>query len=125
MRKYHLDRRTARKYLGRDLVGGMRGEPVRASKSDRRVRDVWFPTAFGDVTIRTRSSRNATKLADFMNDRKKLLAKKLSPAEFEAKWHSVRVAGKELFVDVAGIRDMEDAEILKMQDLYASTTSAR
>src|SRR5882724_4594827 len=53
LRKHHLDNQTARKYLGRDLLGGIGGQPVRASKADRRVRKLMFPKSFGDVPIRT------------------------------------------------------------------------
>ena len=60
LRKHHLGSGTARKYAGRDLLGGTRGKPVRASKADRRVRDLRFPQSSGDVRIRTRSSRDAT-----------------------------------------------------------------
>ncbi len=94
LRKHHLASRTARKYAGRDLVGGTRGKPVRASKADRRVRDLLFPMPSGDVPIRTRNSRDATKLSDYYNDREKLLRGKLSVAKFEAKWRGVRIAGR-------------------------------
>ena len=94
LRKHHLDSRTARKYAGRDLVGGTRGKPVRASKADRRVRDLKFPMPSGDVPIRTRSSRDATKLSDYYNDREKLLRGKMSAYEFEAKWRGVRIDGQ-------------------------------
>src|ERR1700751_3971866 len=73
LRKHHLSSRTARKYGGRDLLGGGRGNPVRASKADRRVRDLLFPKPTGDVPVRTRSSRDATMLSDYYNDREKLL----------------------------------------------------
>ncbi len=42
LRKHRLQGRTARKYLGRDLIGGTRGKRVRASKSDRRLRQLPF-----------------------------------------------------------------------------------
>src|ERR1039457_7456374 len=89
-RKHHLGWRTARKYAGRDLLGGTRGKPVRASKADRRVRDLRFPQSSGDVRILTRSSRDAAKLSDYYNDREKLLRGKLAVAEFEAKGRAVR-----------------------------------
>lgn len=120
LRKHHLASRTARKYGGRDLLGGGRGNPVRASKSDRRVRDLLFPMPTGDVPIRTRSSRDATKLSDYYNDREKLLYGKLSMTEFEAKWRDVRIAGKPVFADAAAILEMADADVLKMENLYAS-----
>jgi hypothetical protein len=120
LRKHHLDSRTARKYGGRDLLGGGRGKPVRPSKADRRVRDLLFPMSMGDVPRRTRNSRHATQLSDYYNDREKLLYGKLSMAEFEAKWRGVRIAGEEVFADAGAILEMADADVLKMENLYAS-----
>jgi hypothetical protein len=125
LRKHRLDTRTARRHLGRDLLGGTRGKPVRASKADRRVRLLMFPKSFGDVPIRTRSSRDATKLSDYYNDRDKLLGGKLSAEAFEARWRGVRVAGRELFAHAAAILRMADAGELKVENLYASTGGAR
>lgn len=125
LRKHHLDTRTARRYLGRDLLGGTGGKPVRASKADRRVRDVWFPTSVGDLPVLTRSSKDATKLSEFFQDRDKLLRRKLTAADFEAKWRSVRVAGQELFADANAILEMANAGELKVENLYASTGGAR
>lgn len=124
LRKHRLNSRTAHRYLGRDLVGGG-GKPVRASKADRRVRELMFPKSFGDVPIRTRSSRDATKLSEFFHDRDKLLRGKLSAEHFEAKWRGVRVAGEELFADAFVILGMADADVLKLENLYASTGGAR
>jgi hypothetical protein len=120
LRKYHLSSRTARKYGGRDLLAGTRSKPVHASKADRRVRDLLFPMPTGDVPIRTRSSRDATKLSDYYNDREKLLRGKLGAANFEAKWRGVRIAGEEVFADAGAILEMADADVLKMENLYAS-----
>ena len=120
LRKHRLGSRTARKYGGRDLLGGGRGKPVRASKADRRVRDLLFPMPTGDVPIRTRSSSDATMLSDYYNDREKLLRGKLSVTKFEAKWRGVRIAGKEVFADAGTILEMADADVLKMENLYAS-----
>ena len=120
LRKHHLGSRTARKYAGRDLLGPTRGKPVRASKADRRVRDLMFPQSSGDVRILTRSSRDATKLSDYYNDRDKLLRGKLGVADFEAKWLGVRVVSRELFADATAILRMAEADVLKMENLYAS-----
>jgi len=125
LRKYHLNTRTAHKYLGRDLLGGTGGEPVRASKADRRVRELLFPMPFGDLPIRTRSSRDATQLSEFFRDRDKLLRNKLSAGNFEAKWRGVRVAGQEVFADAAVILRRANAGDLKVETLYASTSGAR
>lgn len=125
LRKHHLGSRTARKYAGRDLLGGTRGKPVRASKADRRVRDLIFPKPFGDVPHRTRNSKDATKLSEFFRDRDKLLHNKLRADVFEAKWRRVRVAGQELFADAGAILRMANAGDLKVENLYASTAGER
>jgi hypothetical protein len=125
LRKHHLNGRTARKYLGRDLIGGSRGKRVRASKSDRRVREVLFPTSVGDVLIRTRNSQDATKLSECFHDRDMLLRGKLRPYDFEAKWRDVHIAGREVFADTNGIFQMADADVLKVEHLYASASGER
>ncbi len=125
LRKYHLASRTTRKYAGRDLLGGTRGKPLGASKADKRVRDLLFPTPSGDVPIRIRSSRQATKLSEYYNDREKLLHGKLAVAKFEAKWRGVRIEGKEVLTDIRTIFEMAEADVLKMESLYASVQSER
>lgn len=125
LRKHHLCSRTARKYAGRDLFGGTRGKPVRASKADRRGRDLLFPMPSGDVPIRTRNSRDATKLSAYYNDRDKLLRAKLRASDFETKWRDVRAAGEELFADASVILDMANADVLKVENLYASVGPER
>ena len=67
----------------------------------------------GDVPIRTRSSRDATKLSDYYNDREKLLGGKLRVAKFETKWRGVRIAGEEVFADAGRILEMADADVLQ------------
>jgi hypothetical protein len=80
---------------------------------------------FGDVIIRTRSSRDATKLSDYFNDREKLLRGKLGAADFEAKWRGVRIAGQEVFADTPAILEMADADVLNLEKLYAGVGPER
>jgi hypothetical protein len=124
LRKHHLGSRTARKYLGRNLLRGANGR-VRASKADRLVRQLLFPMPFGDLPITTRNSKEASRLSEFFNDRDKLLRGKLGVHEFETKWRGVRVAGQELFADASSIFRMQNAGVLKMENLYAGTSNAR
>ncbi len=124
LREHHLSGRTARKHLGRDLRGGGRGQRVRPSKADRRVRELMFPSSSGDVPARIRGSKAATKLSEFFRDRDKLLRGKLSADDFEAKWRGVRIAGQEVFSDAASIFLRADAGDLKVENLYASTGGA-
>ena len=125
LRKHQLDSSTARKHLGRNLLGGAGGTPVRATKADKLVRDLMFPTAFGDVRFRTRSSEDATKLSDYYQDRDKLLRGKLRADDFEAKWEGMDVADREVFADAAEILRMANADVLKLENLYASVGSTR
>ena len=120
LKKHHLGSRTARKYGGRDLLGGTRGKPVRASKADKRVRDFFFPMPSGDVPFRTRSSRDTTKLAHYFDDRGELLGDDMSIDEFESKWRGVHIDGREVLADAEAIFEMEDAGILDLGDLYSS-----
>jgi hypothetical protein len=124
LRRHHLASQTARRYLGRDLLGGT-GEPVRASKADRRVRELVFPTSAGDQPVRIRGSKDATKVSEFFHDRDQLLRGKLTAHAFEAKWRGVQVAGRELFVDTTAIFEMANADELKLENLYASTGGER
>lgn len=125
LRKHHLSSPAARQYGGRDLIGGTNGKPVRASKSDRRVRDLMFPTSAGDVPIRTRSSKDATKLSEFRHDRWNLLRGKLSGVDFEVKWRDVIIAGEVVFADSVAILAMADSDESMLEDLYASVGGDR
>ncbi len=124
LREHHLDRRTARKHLGRDLRGGGRGRRVRPSKADSRVRELLFPSPAGDVPAKIRGSKAATKLSEFFTDRGKLLGDKLSAETFEAKWRGVRIAGQEVFADAATIFLRADFGDLKIDDLYGNVGGA-
>ena len=75
------------------------------------------------MPIRTRSSRDATNLSEYYNDREKLLQGKLAVAKFQAKWRGVRIAGREVLTDVRTIFEMAEADVLKMDSLYASVES--
>jgi hypothetical protein len=123
LRDYHLDTRTAHKHLGTALRIGPGGR-VQASKSDRLVRELMFPSPSGDVPAKIRGSKAATKLSEFFTDRGKLLGDKLSVDEFEAKWRGVRIAGKELFADAATIFLREDFGDLRIDGLYGSVGGA-
>ena len=124
LRKHHLADRTARKHLGRDLRGGGRGQRVRPSNADSRVRELLFPSASGDLLRRIRGSKVATGLSEFFHDRDKLLGKKMGVDEFERKWRGVRIAGQEVFADAATIFLRADAGDLKVDDLYGSVGGA-
>lgn len=117
--------RTVQQYVGRALVRDRRGGRIRAAKNDRLTRDLMFPSSDGDVPRHIRGSRAATMLSQFFNDREKLLRGNLSIKDFEAKWRGVRIAGQELFADAGAILGMAEADVLKIEDLYASTGGAR
>lgn len=124
LRKHRLDTRTAHKYLGRNLLGGSRGQRVHASKTDRLVRYLLLPLSSGDVPTRIRGSNAATKLSEYFHDRDKLLRGKMTAEEFEAKWRGVHIAGQEVFADTAAIFLRAEAGDLKVENLYASAGGA-
>jgi hypothetical protein len=124
LRTHRLTTRKAHRYLDPYLLGGRRGRRVRASKTDRLVREIWFPTSLGDVRELVHGLPAATKLRTFRQDRGKLLGDKMSSDEFEAKWRGVRIDGREIFADSHDIFRMEDAGVLKLENLYASAGSA-
>jgi hypothetical protein len=88
------------------------------------MRELLFPTPSGDVPVRIRGSRAATKLSEFFRDRDWLLRGKMPADKFEAKWLGVRIAGQELFADSATIFLRAEAGDLKVENLYASAGGA-
>jgi len=84
-----------------------------------------YPMPFGDLPVLTRNSQQATKLSEFFQDRDKLLRHKMSANEFEGKWRGVRIAGHEVFADASEIFRMQNAGILSLENLYASSAPAR
>jgi hypothetical protein len=125
LRKHHLNTRTARRHLGRNLLGGTRGKRVRASKTDNLLREVWFPRPTGDVRELVRGSAAATKLSNFFQDRAELLGGDMGIEDFEAKWRDVRIDGRKVFADADAIFRMEDAGILNLKDLYSNGGSEK
>jgi hypothetical protein len=123
LRQHRLSTQKAHRYLGSNLLGGTRGKRVRASKTDRLVRELFFPTPVGDVRQPVRGLPAATKLSNYYHDRDELLGNNMSAEEFEAKWDGERVDGRELFADADQIFRMEDAGVLKLENLYASVES--
>jgi len=123
LRKHRLNTRKAHWYLGANLLGGSHGNRVRASKTDNLICELFVPTLAGDVRKPVRGLSAATKLANYYNDRDDLLGEKMSPEEFEAKWHGVRVNGSDLLADTDEIFRMENAGVLNMENLYASVES--
>jgi hypothetical protein len=125
LRTHRLTTRKAHRYLDPYLLGGTRGGRVQASKTDRLVREFWFPTSVGDVRELVRGLPAATKLSNFRHDRGKLLGEELDADEFEAKWRGARIDGREVFADADQIFRMQDAGVLKLDTLYASAGSER
>jgi hypothetical protein len=125
LRKHRLSTRKARRYLGSNLLGGTRGKRMRPSKTDRLVRELMFPRSVGDVPELVRGLPAATKLSNFLQDRGDLLRGEMDAHEFEVKWRGVRVDGRELFANADAILRMAEADVLKVEDLYATVGPER
>jgi len=111
--------------LGSSLVGGRGGKRVRVSKTDNLERELMFPTSVGDVRKLIRGSSSATKLSNYFQDRDRLLRGKLSPDDFETKWRGVHIDGQELLADTSVIFVMAEADVLKLEHLYAGVGSEK
>jgi hypothetical protein len=126
LRKHRLSTRTAHKYLGRDLLGGTHGKPVRAQQSRQTRASTHVPQNLPEtypsapVVLEMRQS-----FPNFFATATNSFGGKLSAEHFEAKWRGVRVAGEQLFADVSVILGMADADVLKLENLYASTGGER
>lgn len=115
----HIDRRTARKYLGRDVLGES-GERLRPAKGDRRVRELQFLTdgARGYETVAIRGKKDANLASIYSNDVGKLIHGKMSESDFQRKWLGVRIGKKTVLADIERIREMVSAGEIKIDSLY-------
>jgi len=125
LRKHRLSARKTYRYLGSNLLGGTPGKRVRASKTDRLVRQLLFPRDVGDVPELVRGLPAASRLSKYFQDRAELLGGDMSIEDFEFKWRNVRIDGREVFADANAILRMGDADILNLESLYSSVGTER
>lgn len=115
----HVDRRTARKYLGSALLKpAHKGGELHAAKGDRITRNLLFAGVDGALHYKpVRGSKAASELSVYFSElRAALRNHKLT--EFEAHWKGAKIGGRKVLADAAKIQELADAGLLKFETLY-------
>jgi len=109
--------RTIKHYLGSALKQGRPGGRIRATKSDRFVRYLQFPTPEGPKEIAVRGSKDASELAQYLVSLKEFLrGDRTALAKFRGK----KISGIELITDERLLIDLAEEEEFHIDSLYRS-----
>jgi hypothetical protein len=101
--------RTVKKYVGSALIQERPGGRLRAAKSDRLVRYLQIPGAFGPVEIKVRGSKQATDLAKYHAGVNRYLRGDLDAL---APWRGKKIGGEELITDGSTIKANAQGDLL-------------
>jgi len=112
-REEHIDPRTVRKHLKADLRG--RGK---ATKADRRYRDMLIPTTLGNAPITVRGSKQASQVGKYMS----AVGKYLRSGDLEAltAFEGKSIGGLVLITDPAVLSSLAQAGALTLEEIYAA-----
>jgi len=111
-REEHIDPRTVRKYLRAELRG--RG---RATKADRRTRDMLIPTTIGNAPVAVRGSKQASQLGRYMSAVSKYL--RTGDVDGLAQFEGQSIAGHVLITDPDLLSSLAQAGALTLDEIYA------
>ena len=113
----HIDPRTVRKYLKAELRD--RGKATRA---DRRRRDMLIPTTVGNAPVTVRGSRQASQLGKYMSAVGKYL--RTGDVEALAKFQNQSIGGQSLITDPNTLTVLAEAGALTLDEIYAHPESS-
>ena len=116
-REEHVDPRTVRKYLRAELRG--RGK---ATKADRRRREMLIPTTIGNAPVTVRGSKQASQLGKYMTAVGKYL--RTGDAEALAQFQNQSIGGHSLITDPNTLTVLAQAGALTLDDIYALPESS-
>lgn len=111
-REEHIDPRTVRKYLKAELRG--RGK---ATKADRRRRDMLIPTTVGNAPVTVRGSKQASQLGRYMSAVSKYL--RTGDVDSLAEFEGQSIAGHALITDADMLSSLAQAGALTLDEIYA------
>jgi hypothetical protein len=111
-REEHIDPRTVRKYLKADLRG--RGK---ATKADRRHRDMLIPTTSGNAPVTVRGSKQASQLGKYMAAVSKYL--RSGDVEGLAAFEGKSISGHALITELGLLSSLAQAGALSLDEIYA------
>jgi lambda repressor-like predicted transcriptional regulator len=121
-REEHIDPRTVRKYLGTEFRGSKLKRKVRATKGDRRRRDMLIPTALGTSPVVVRGSEKASQLGRYMAAVGKYLRTGDSDSLDEFRGKSI--GGHLLITDPDTLGSLAQAGALQLDEIYAVPESS-
>jgi len=115
-REEHMDARTVRKYLGSELKTRRQGR-ARPTRSDKRLRKMFVPTALGVSPVRVRGSKQASLLGKYMS----AVGKYLRTGEIETlkEFEGKAVSGNSLITDPQLLTALAQAGSLELDGIYA------
>ena len=113
-REEHIDPRTVQKYLRAEL----RGKARRATKTDRRKRDMLVPTSLGNTPVTLRGSKQASELGKYMAAVGKYL--RTGDTEGLADFEGMSIGGHALITDPDVLSSLAQAGALTLDEIYAT-----
>jgi hypothetical protein len=111
-REEHIDPRTVRRYLSTELR-----EHGRATKGDRRKRDMLVPTPLGNAPITVRGSKQASELGKYMAAVGRYL--RTGDVEALARFQGKSIGEYVLITDPDLLSSLAQAGALTLDEIYA------
>jgi hypothetical protein len=108
----HIDPRTVRKYLRAELRAG------KATKADRRHREMLIPTTLGNAPVTVRGSKQASQLGKYMTAVGKYL--RTGDVEGLVQFQNQSIGGHALITDPNTLTVLAQAGALTLDEIYAS-----
>ena len=119
-REEHIDPRTVKRYLGKELKT-VKGR-TRISKADRKRRNMLIPTERGTTPVAIRGSRQASRLGRYMS----AVGKYLRSGDTDAlsKFKGKSIGGHALITDPDTLSVLAQAGALTLDEIYALPESS-
>lgn len=123
-RQEHIKPTTFRRYVGSAVRQDKPGGRFHATKGDSFRRDLQIPTAKGPAVVSVYGSKNARFLADYLNaiSEWRRTGKQEKLARFIGKKLTVDGTVIELITDPAMLMPLAEADVLHIDQLYASAS---
>ncbi len=111
-REEHIDPRTVRRYLSTELRAH-----GKATRGDRRKRDMLVPTTLGNAPVTVRGSKQASELGKYMSAVGKYL--RTGDVEGLGKFEGKSIGGHALITDPDLLSSLAQAGALTLDEIYA------
>jgi hypothetical protein len=122
VREADTSARTFHKYLGSEVLPSKRGQRLRVTKEDRRIREMPITTALGDVAMKIHGSENASVNAAHRRAMLHYLRK--GDDSLLVPFRGKSIDGVELLTDPELISALAEQGAIKPEQFYASVGGA-